>query len=154
MCVVNVFLQTAASRRSSEQANRTSSSSSSSRKHHQRPASWMGGNTPPMASKDMSNSSKAPQTLHKIVSESKVTQQQHKLDHKAVSSSKMEGLRSHHGSMVALDIHTGPIPPSLLSQLFWTSVSLLESDYEQEFTMALRLLNKVGPSSKVAIQFY
>ena len=49
--------------------------------------------------------------------------------------------------MVALDIHTGPIPPSLLSQLFWTSVSLLESDYEQEFTMALRLLNKVGPSS-------
>ena len=101
----------------------------------------MGGNTPPMASKDMPGSSKVPQTLHKIVSESRVAQQ-HKLEHKAASSGKMEGLRSHHGSMVALDIHTVTIP-GLLSQLFWTSVSLLESDYEQEFTMALRLLNKV-----------
>ncbi|XP_065885600.1 protein furry homolog isoform X2 [Dysidea avara] len=125
-----------AGRRTSEQGNRISSS----RKHHQRPASWMGGNTPPMASKDMPGSSKVPQTLHKIVSESRVAQQ-HKLEHKAASSGKMEGLRSHHGSMVALDIHTVTIP-GLLSQLFWTSVSLLESDYEQEFTMALRLLNK------------
>jgi len=133
------FLQVSAGHRTSDQANRNSGS----RKHHQRPASWMGGNTPPMASKDIPGSSKAPQTLHKIVSESRVTQQ-HKLDHKAVSSGKMEGLRSHYGSMQTLDIHTVAIPPSLLSQLFWTSVSLLESDYEQEFAMALRLLNKVG----------
>lgn len=98
----------------------------------------MGGNTPPMATKDMLGSSKGPQTLHKIVSESKVTQHL-KIEHK---TGKMEGPRSHHGSMVALDMHNVNIP-SMLSQLFWTSVSLLESDYEQEFTMALRLLNKV-----------
>ena len=37
-----------------------------------------------------------------------------------------------------------PAPPNLLAQLFWTAVSLLESDFEAEFTMALRLLSKVG----------
>ena len=36
-----------------------------------------------------------------------------------------------------------PAPPNLLAQLFWTAVSLLESDFEGEFTMALRLLSKV-----------
>jgi len=37
-----------------------------------------------------------------------------------------------------------PAPPNLLVQMFWTSVSLLESDFEREFMMALRLLSKVG----------
>jgi len=36
-----------------------------------------------------------------------------------------------------------PAPPNLLVQMFWTSVSLLESDFEREFMMALRLLSKV-----------
>lgn len=33
--------------------------------------------------------------------------------------------------------------PDLLAQLFWTAASLLESDFEGEFSMALRLLSKV-----------
>ena len=32
---------------------------------------------------------------------------------------------------------------NLLAQLFWVFVSLLESDYEYEFLMALRCLDKV-----------
>ena len=33
--------------------------------------------------------------------------------------------------------------PDLLAKLFWTAASLLESDFEMEYTMALRLLSKV-----------
>lgn len=32
---------------------------------------------------------------------------------------------------------------TILAQLFWLSVSLLESDYEHEFLLALRLLTRV-----------
>jgi hypothetical protein len=32
---------------------------------------------------------------------------------------------------------------TILAQLFWLSVSLLESDYEHEFLLALRLLDRV-----------
>lgn len=32
---------------------------------------------------------------------------------------------------------------TILAQLFWLSVSLLESDYEHEFLLALRLLGRV-----------
>jgi len=32
---------------------------------------------------------------------------------------------------------------TILAQLFWLSVSLLESDYEHEFLLALRLLSRV-----------
>ena len=32
---------------------------------------------------------------------------------------------------------------SLLSQLFWMSVSLMESDFEYEFLLAVKLLDKV-----------
>ena len=42
----------------------------------------------------------------------------------------------------SLDVSTGA--PDLLAQLFWTASGLLESDYEGEFTMALRLLSKVS----------
>ena len=34
-------------------------------------------------------------------------------------------------------------PPDALAQLFWTSCSLLESDYEDEFSLALKLFSKV-----------
>ena len=34
-------------------------------------------------------------------------------------------------------------PPDVLAQLFWTSCSLLESDYEDEFILALKLFSKV-----------
>lgn len=113
-----------------------------SRKHHQRPASWMGSNIAVASSqsKETTGSSSKVSQLHKIVSESRMLQ--HKLDHKSISASRVEGSRSHHGSMATLDyIHTGV--SGLLAQLFWTSASLLESDYEQEFAMAMRLLNKV-----------
>ena len=33
---------------------------------------------------------------------------------------------------------------TVLSQLFWLSVCLLESDYEYEYLLAMRLLEKVG----------
>lgn len=32
---------------------------------------------------------------------------------------------------------------TLVTQMFWITVSLLESDYEYEFTLAVRLLDKV-----------
>ena len=32
---------------------------------------------------------------------------------------------------------------TILSQMFWIAVSLLESDYEYEFLLATRLLDKV-----------
>ncbi len=41
----------------------------------------------------------------------------------------------------SLDVNTAA--PDLLAQLFWTAASLLESDFEGEFSMALRLLSKV-----------
>ena len=34
-------------------------------------------------------------------------------------------------------------PPDILAQLFWTACSLLESDYEDEFLLALKLFSKV-----------
>ena len=34
-------------------------------------------------------------------------------------------------------------PPDVLAQLFWTACSLLESDYEDEFLLALKLFSKV-----------
>ena len=105
------------------------------RKHHQRPASWMGSNT-----SQLKETSGRGSQLHKIVSESRMMQ--HKLEHKSISTSRVEGSRSHHGSTVTLDNIQGGVS-GLLAQLFWTSASLLESDYEQEFAMAMRLLNKV-----------
>ena len=33
---------------------------------------------------------------------------------------------------------------TILSQMFWLAVSLLESDYEHEFLLAIRLLEKVS----------
>lgn len=106
---------------------------------HQRPASWMGSNT--AMSSSQSKDSKGSQ-LHKIVSESRMMQQ-HRIEHKSLSTSRVEGTRSHHGSMVTLlDNNQGGVS-GLLAQFFWTSASLLESDYEQEFSMAMRLLNKV-----------
>ena len=33
---------------------------------------------------------------------------------------------------------------TLITQMFWIAVSMLESDYEYEFSLALRLLNKVS----------
>ena len=36
-----------------------------------------------------------------------------------------------------------PSPSTLVAQMFWTAVSLLESDFEAEFSMALRLISKV-----------
>lgn len=36
-----------------------------------------------------------------------------------------------------------PTPSALVAQIFWTAVSLLESDFEAEFCMALRLISKV-----------
>ena len=36
-----------------------------------------------------------------------------------------------------------PTPSALVAQMFWTAVSLLESDFEAEFSMALRLISKV-----------
>ena len=36
-----------------------------------------------------------------------------------------------------------PTPSTLVAQMFWTAVSLLESDFEAEFSMALRLISKV-----------
>ena len=41
-----------------------------------------------------------------------------------------------------------PAAHDLLAQLFWTSAGLLESDYEGEYTMALRLMSKVNNASK------
>lgn len=113
------------------------------RKHHQRPASWMGSNiaTGTSQSKETAGSSSKGSQLHKIVSESRILQ--HKLEQKSISSSRVEGSRSHYGSMVTLDNSSHVGVSGLLAQLFWTSASLLESDYEQEFAMAMRLLNKV-----------
>lgn len=34
----------------------------------------------------------------------------------------------------------------MVTRVFWIAVSLLESDYEHEFLMAIHLLNKVGVS--------
>lgn len=36
---------------------------------------------------------------------------------------------------------------SILSQMFWVAVSLLESDYEHEFCLAIRLLTRVRNDS-------
>lgn len=33
---------------------------------------------------------------------------------------------------------------TIISQMFWIAVSMLESDYEYEFALAVRLLDKVG----------
>ena len=38
---------------------------------------------------------------------------------------------------------------TVLSQLFWLSVCLLESDYEYEYLLAMRLLEKVGTAALV-----
>ena len=35
---------------------------------------------------------------------------------------------------------------TIVAQMFWIAVSLLESDYEYEFSLAVRLLEKVGES--------
>ena len=110
------------------------------RKHHQRPASWMGSNSTVAAASQLKETSGKGSQLHKIMSESRMMQ--HKLEHKSTSTSRVEGSKSHHGSTVTLDNSQGGVS-GLLAQLFWTSASLLESDYEQEFAMAMRLLNKV-----------
>ena len=40
-------------------------------------------------------------------------------------------------------VEFNPTPSALVAQMFWTAVSLLESDFEAEFSMALRLISKV-----------
>jgi hypothetical protein len=50
----------------------------------------------------------------------------------------------HHGHSFSMDMTpVNPAAPDLLAQLFWTAASLLESDYEGEYTMALRLMSRV-----------
>ena len=51
----------------------------------------------------------------------------------------------HHGqSFSSVDMTPiNPAAPDLVAQLFWTAASLLESDYEGEYTMALRLMSRV-----------
>ena len=98
----------------------------------------MGSNTA-MSSSQLKDSKGS--QLHKIVSESRMMQ--HRIEHKSLSTSRVEGTRSHHGSMVTLLDNIQGGVSGLLAQFFWTSASLLESDYEQEFSMAMRLLNKV-----------
>lgn len=51
----------------------------------------------------------------------------------------------HHGQSFSVDMTPiNPAAPDLLAQLFWTAASLLESDYEGEYTMALRLMSRVS----------
>ena len=51
----------------------------------------------------------------------------------------------HHGQSFSVDLTPiNPAAPDLLAQLFWTATSLLESDYEGEYTMALRLMSRVS----------
>ncbi len=53
----------------------------------------------------------------------------------------------HHGQSFSVDMTpVNPAAPDLLAQLFWTAASLLESDYEGEYTMALRLMSRVRNS--------
>ena len=40
-------------------------------------------------------------------------------------------------------VEFNPTPSALVAQMFWTAVSLLESDFEAEFSMALTLISKV-----------
>ena len=40
-------------------------------------------------------------------------------------------------------VEFNPTPSDLVAQMFWTAVSLLHSDFEAEFFMALRLISKV-----------
>lgn len=40
-------------------------------------------------------------------------------------------------------VEFNPTPSDLVAQMFWTAVSLLQSDFEAEFFMALRLISKV-----------
>lgn len=40
-------------------------------------------------------------------------------------------------------VEFNPTPSDLVAQMFWTAVSLLKSDFEAEFFMALRLISKV-----------
>lgn len=56
--------------------------------------------------------------------------------------SMIETSSFHHGHHQSIDFGFG-ISSDFLAQLFWSSVSLLESDYEGEVLLALRLLNKV-----------
>ena len=39
---------------------------------------------------------------------------------------------------------------TILSQMFWIAVSLLESDYEYEFLLATRLLDKVSQTTSMS----
>ena len=67
--------------------------------------------------------------------------------HSSGSSGAGRKLRPHSmfetSSYGAQYLEQRPMTSDLLAQLFWTSASLLESDYEGEFSMALRLLTKV-----------
>lgn len=42
------------------------------------------------------------------------------------------------------DLQQPESPYDMLARLFWIGVSLLESDYEHEFLLAIKLLDKVG----------
>lgn len=61
----------------------------------------------------------------------------------------MEGHRSNLGrsrsaqSLKNLDQSGMEDKLTLVTQIFWITVSLLESDYEYEFSLAVRLLSKV-----------
>ncbi len=43
---------------------------------------------------------------------------------------------------------------TILSQLFWIAISLLESDYDHEFSLAVRLLDKVCHRNIFRVIFY
>ena len=42
----------------------------------------------------------------------------------------------------------------MVTRVFWIAVSLLESDYEHEFLMAIHLLNKVSDSEETEVGTY
>ena len=67
----------------------------------------------------------------------------HTHTHAALSSMIETSTFRHHGPQFSLD-SINPAAPDLLAQLFWTAASLLESDYEGEYKMALRLMSRVS----------
>lgn len=59
------------------------------------------------------------------------------------SASKLSRSRSAQSLKLLGDTATQDDKMTILAQLFWLAVSLLESDYEHEFLLALRLLARV-----------
>ena len=49
------------------------------------------------------------------------------------------------------DLQLPENPYDMVARLFWIGVSLLESDYEHEFLLAIRLVEKVGGNGLIAL---